>query len=92
MTNLNFQVTPIFRNAPLYGESTALRDCHGYYTYMGLFLSSRQLAHQITELLKGREQERVAFLCPNDASYIITQWACWMSGQIGNTNCFHILY
>lgn len=50
---------------------------------MGLFLSSRQLAHQITELLKGKEQERVAFLCPSDATYVITQWACWMSGQIG---------
>ncbi|KAJ1519395.1 hypothetical protein ONE63_004687 [Megalurothrips usitatus] len=75
-------VTPIFRNAPIYGEKTALRDRHGDYTYMGLFLSSRQLAHQISELLKGKEQERVAFLCPNDASYVITQWACWMSGQI----------
>lgn len=75
-------VTPIFRNAPLFAERTALRDCHGFYTYMGLFLSSRQLANQITELLKGKEQERVAFLCPNDASYVITQWACWMSGQI----------
>lgn len=75
-------VTPIFRNAPLFGDRTALRDRHGYYTYMGLFLSSRQLAHQITEVLKGKEQQRVAFLCPNDASYVITQWACWMSGQI----------
>lgn len=75
-------VTPIFRYAPIFGEKTALRDRHGFYTYMGLFLSSRQLAHQITESLKGREQERVAFLCPNDASYVITQWACWMSGQI----------
>lgn len=75
-------VTPIFKNAPLFADKTALRDCHGYYTYMGLFLSSRQFAHQITELLKGKEQERVAFLCPNDASYVITQWACWMSGQI----------
>jgi hypothetical protein len=33
--------------------------------------------------LDGKKQERVAFLCPNDASYIIAQWACWMSGQIG---------
>jgi malonyl-CoA/methylmalonyl-CoA synthetase len=33
--------------------------------------------------LGGKKQERVAFLCPNDASYIIAQWACWMSGQIG---------
>jgi hypothetical protein len=33
--------------------------------------------------LDGKKQERVAFLCPNDASYVIVQWACWMSGQIG---------
>lgn len=26
---------------------------------------------------------RVAFLCQNDVSYIISQWATWMSGQVG---------
>ena len=28
------------------------------------------------------KQYRVGFLCPNGASYIITQWACWMGGNV----------
>lgn len=32
----------------------------------------------------GKESlARVAFLCNNDISYIISQWATWISGQIG---------
>jgi hypothetical protein len=77
-------VVPIFRYAPQFGDRVALRDRHGDYTYRGIFLSSRQFAGEISNYLNGKKQERVAFLCPNDASYIIVQWACWMSGQIGN--------
>lgn len=75
-------VVPIFRHAPQYSDRIALRDRHGDYTYRGLFLSSRQFAGEISTHLAGKKQERVAFLCPNDASYLIVQWACWMSGQI----------
>jgi malonyl-CoA/methylmalonyl-CoA synthetase len=76
-------VVPIFRHAPQFSDRIALRDRHGDYTYRGIFLSSRQFAGEISSYLSGKKQERVAFLCPNDASYIIVQWACWMSGQIG---------
>ncbi|KAJ9580782.1 hypothetical protein L9F63_024040, partial [Diploptera punctata] len=75
-------VIPIFRQVPQFTDRVALRDRHGDYTYRGLFLSSRQFAGEITNSLEGKRQERVAFLCPNDASYLIVQWACWMSGQI----------
>ena len=27
-------------------------------------------------------QRRVGFLCPNGASYVITQWACWMGNHV----------
>lgn len=76
-------VVPIFRHAPRYSDHIALRDRHGDYTYRGIFLSSRQFAGELSSYLDGKKQERVAFLCPNDASYVIVQWACWMSGQIG---------
>lgn len=76
-------VVPVFRHAPQFSDRIALRDRHGDYTYRGIFLSSRQFAGEISGYLGGKKQERVAFLCPNDASYIIAQWACWMSGQIG---------
>lgn len=76
-------VVPIFRHAPQFSDRIALRDRHGDYTYRGIFLSSRQFAGEISSYLAGKKRERIAFLCPNDASYIIVQWACWMSGQIG---------
>lgn len=82
---VSFQdVTPVFRKATEFpSESVALRDSGGDYSYRGLFLSSKQLAGEISAHVGERKQERVAFLCPNDASYIIAQWACWMSGHIG---------
>ncbi|CAG5081803.1 Similar to Acsf3: Malonate--CoA ligase ACSF3 [Cotesia congregata] len=80
----NNNVVPIFRNAIKFGDKTALRDLQGYYTYRGLFLSSRQFAGELSNILKEGQQERIAFLMPNDARYVIVQWACWMSGQIGS--------
>lgn len=35
---------------------------------------------------------RVAFLCNNDISYIVSQWATWISGQIGNLKIAQILF
>lgn len=74
----------MFRRAVEHAPRTALRDCHGEYTYAALWRSSRLLAEQLSQALGGRRQQRVAFLCPNDASYIIALWACWISGQIGS--------
>lgn len=73
---------PVFRQALTFpSEAVALKDAYGEYTYRGLFLSSRQLADQLTDAFAGRRGERVAFLAGNEASYVIIQWACWMSGQ-----------
>lgn len=77
---------PVFKHATRFADKTALRDVHGDYTYRGLFLSSRQFANQITQAVSASRQERVAFLMPNDANYVIAQWACWMSGQIGESS------
>lgn len=80
---LSNDVVPVFKQARQFGDQSALRDMHGDYTYRGLFLSARQFANELTKLLGGAQQQRVAFLLPNDASYVIVQWACWISGQIG---------
>nr|CAD7424207.1 unnamed protein product [Timema monikensis] len=58
-------------------------DNDGDYRYQGLLHSSHKFASEISYHLNGNTQERVAFLCPNNASYLIAQWACWISGQIG---------
>ncbi|XP_057334318.1 malonate--CoA ligase ACSF3, mitochondrial [Microplitis mediator] len=78
----NNNVIPVFRNAIKFGDKTALRDLQGDYTYRGLYLSSRQFCGDLSEFLKDGQQERIAFLMPSDARYVIVQWACWMSGQI----------
>lgn len=74
---------PTFRKAEAYLDNIALQDHHGDYSYRGLFESSASFSKILMNELGGKMQERVAFLCPNSASYIITQWACSMSGQIG---------
>ncbi|XP_058792671.1 malonate--CoA ligase ACSF3, mitochondrial [Phymastichus coffea] len=75
-------VVPVFKYAAQYNDRTAIRDMHGEYTYRGLYLSAKQFANELNELLGEGSQERIAFLLPNDGSYVITQWACWISGQI----------
>lgn len=79
----NDDVVPIFRNAVQFADRTAVKDNNGNYTYANLFMSAKEVAQEITNLSNNKQNERVVFLCPNDASYVITQWAIWMSGQIG---------
>lgn len=74
---------PVFKYARIHKDRKALRDKHGEYAYSGLLSSSEKFAKVISEAVKNGSDERVVFLCPNDASYVVTQWACWISGQIG---------
>jgi long-subunit acyl-CoA synthetase (AMP-forming) len=84
---------PVFKYAALYGGKNALRDKHGEYTYAGLLASSQKFAEIVNKAIEGKQEERVAFLCPNDASYIVTQWACWMGGHTGtSTYCIFTYY
>lgn len=75
---------PVFEYAHKYKDRIALRDRHGQYTYSGLYFSSEQFSKKIRESDNFVVGGRIAFLCPNDASYVLTQWACWISRQIGN--------
>jgi len=85
---------PVFRRAPVYGDRLAIVDGDdggGRHTYAQLYGRSRGLAHQISSALLGCGPEaadgdlrgqRVAFLCGNDASYTVAQWAVWMCGGV----------
>lgn len=81
--NADRKIIPVFRYAAEFPDRIAIQDRDGDFTYKGLFNSSKLFSEEITKHFEGKTQERVAFLCPNDASYLIIQWACWMSGQIG---------
>ncbi|KAF4524887.1 hypothetical protein B566_EDAN015543 [Ephemera danica] len=75
---------PVFRLASEFSERAAVQDRHGEYSYRGLLLSSNQLASQVASTL-GRPAPglRIAFLCPNNATYVIAQWATWIGGHTG---------
>ncbi|CAL8350807.1 unnamed protein product [Merluccius merluccius] len=78
---------PVFRRALAYGDRLAIVDDSGRHTYEQLYRHSRGLAHQISSALLGcshgdLQGKRIAFLCANDASYTVAQWAAWMCGGV----------
>uniref|UniRef100_A0A8W7P6U6 AMP-dependent synthetase/ligase domain-containing protein n=1 Tax=Anopheles coluzzii TaxID=1518534 RepID=A0A8W7P6U6_ANOCL len=75
-------IVPPFKRALLYGEKAAVRDQVGDFTFIQLYEAVKRLAAQISKCCGSASQSRVAFLCPNNITYVISQWACWFSGQV----------
>ncbi|TSK20068.1 Acyl-CoA synthetase family member 3, mitochondrial [Bagarius yarrelli] len=77
-------VTPVFTKALGYKDKVAIIDETGQHSYSCLYHSSRGLAAQINQALTCRlgylQNKRISFLCANDASYTVAQWATWMCG------------
>ncbi|KAK4307084.1 hypothetical protein Pmani_021138 [Petrolisthes manimaculis] len=74
---------PVFRKATQYGDKVALTDQHGEHTYEQIHKLSGHLAWLMQSVLgHDKVQQRVVALCPNDVSYVITQWATWMAGHV----------
>ncbi|XP_054470793.1 malonate--CoA ligase ACSF3, mitochondrial [Anoplopoma fimbria] len=75
---------PVFKRAPAFGDKLAIIDSSGSHSYKQLYSSSLGLAGRISTALNcdfgGLEGKRISFLCANDASYTVAQWAAWMSG------------
>lgn len=75
---------PVFSRAPAFGDRLAIIDSSGSHSYKQLYCSSLGLAGRISTTLNsdfgGLEGKRISFLCANDASYTVAQWASWMSG------------
>ncbi|XP_062845622.1 malonate--CoA ligase ACSF3, mitochondrial isoform X2 [Trichomycterus rosablanca] len=83
-TSLKERVAPVFTKAPAYDNKTAIVDESGRHSYASLYRSSVGLASCIHQTLAPHsgdlQGERVSFLCANDASYTVAQWATWMCG------------
>lgn len=78
------EMKTVFHTALNHVDRVAIADGFGTHTYREILAKSLQLAQRIREKLgEGRVQERIVFLCQNDVSYVITQWACWAAGHIG---------
>ncbi|XP_021112217.1 acyl-CoA synthetase family member 3, mitochondrial isoform X2 [Heterocephalus glaber] len=77
---------PVFTKALAFGDRIALVDQHGCHTYRDLYHRSLRLSLEICRLrgcMDGDLQdERISFLCSNDVSYVVAQWASWVSGGI----------
>ncbi|KAG3256682.1 acyl-CoA synthetase family member 3, transcript variant X2 [Ictidomys tridecemlineatus] len=80
------RTAPVFTRALAFGDRLALVDQHGRHTYRDLYYRSLRLSREICRLCNcvdgDLREERVSFLCANDVSYVIAQWASWMSGGI----------
>ncbi|XP_050167212.1 malonate--CoA ligase ACSF3, mitochondrial isoform X2 [Myiozetetes cayanensis] len=79
-------ITPVFTRALAFGDKIAIVDQNGEHTYRDLLSQSLHLSQEICRVLecssRDLKEERISFLCPNDASYVVAQWASWMSGGI----------
>lgn len=77
---------PVFTRAAAFGDKLAIVDSSGSYSYKQLYCSSLGLANRIRTVLNSDpgsvEGKQISFLCANDASYTVAQWAVWMSGGI----------
>uniref|UniRef100_T1J500 AMP-dependent synthetase/ligase domain-containing protein n=1 Tax=Strigamia maritima TaxID=126957 RepID=T1J500_STRMM len=69
-----------------YKDRVAIKDSNGDHTYDFLSQQSEKLSKIILDCLASKNitkgQTRVAHLCPNDASYVVAQWAIWKSGNV----------
>ncbi|KAL1491116.1 hypothetical protein ABEB36_011760 [Hypothenemus hampei] len=75
-------IKSVYHNVKKYPNKAAIIDQTGTYTFSNIFIEAQVLSDKITQKVNGKLGEKVLFLCPNDASYVITVWAIWMSGQI----------
>ena len=87
-------VSPAFRLATnhINNGKVAIKDRHGTHTYKEVLMKALKLARKIREKIgPNKSQERIVFLCPNDVTYVLAQWAWWAAGHIGKFLIFTIL-
>lgn len=88
-TNSSEPIIPVFQIATQHLNRVALRDKNGTHTYKEILRKSLMLARRIQKKIgPNKSQERIVFLCPNDVTYLLAQWACWASGHIGRSRPF----
>ncbi|XP_034490888.1 malonate--CoA ligase ACSF3, mitochondrial [Drosophila innubila] len=75
-------VVPTFKKAMLFPDEIAVKDVVGEFTYFQLYITAKKLAIQISNFCGSASQSNVAFLCSNNALWIVIQWGCWISGQV----------
>lgn len=74
---------PFFLALKPFKHRVAVTDRDGDFTYEELFKRSFYLSLEIKKALRNQESknQRINLICPNGVSYVIGQWAIWMSGN-----------
>lgn len=88
---LSNPILPTFFRAKKYLERVALVDQNGHFRYRDLLHYSAILSKKIKNTIgctpNSCEGLRIAFLCENDLSYVVTKWATWMIGAAAVPLC-----
>lgn len=67
-----------------FGDKIAIIDHFGRHSYGSILSKSATLASDIENVFKthkGDPPKHVAFVCPNDSSFLVMLLACWLSGS-----------
>ncbi|XP_067905062.1 malonate--CoA ligase ACSF3, mitochondrial isoform X2 [Heterodontus francisci] len=85
-TSLFTRTDQVFTRAGNFADRLAIVDDHGLYTYRDLYRFSLGISRKIQSALGCSDgdikEQRISILCPNDVSYVVGQWASWMSGGV----------
>jgi malonyl-CoA/methylmalonyl-CoA synthetase len=82
---LSLSSRTVYRSALDNPDKIAVIDSNGQYSYSHLLSASVQLRDKLLSISNDKQNSphrRIAFLCNQDSSFVIAQWACWLSGAI----------
>lgn len=85
VANLNCALShmPVYHKVLSYFENVAITDSDGDFLYEDVFRRSCRLAKEIVSALKnGSIDQKICVICPNGLSFVVAQWATWMTGNI----------
>merc|ERR1712038_479599 len=74
---------PVYHKVVKHLGNIAVTDSDGDFIYEDVFRRSCRLGKEIVSALKGEKiDQKICVLCPNGLSFVVAQWATWMTGNI----------
>lgn len=74
---------PVYHKVLSHFKNIAITDTDGDFIYEDVFRRSCRLGKEIVSALKNEAiDQKICVLCPNGLSFVVAQWATWMTGNI----------
>lgn len=76
---------PYFLGLKYFKDNVAVSNTNAQFTYADLFNRSFYLSLEIKKALRNHssnQNQAISLICPNGISFVIGQWAIWMSGNV----------